>query len=129
MNEGGMKMNYLIQAFIRGIGPLIVMSLISLLMKNQGKAPQEVKGVFVAGLIMTVVAAASVLYEIEGWSFKKQLIVHHLAMLVTVYPLLLVSGWFKVENWLDALIVLGIFLLIGLAIIAGFFIYFTFIKR
>ena len=129
MNEGGMKMNYLIQAFIRGIGPLIVMSAISLLMKNQGKAPQEVKGVFVAGLIMTVVAAASVLYEIESWPFKKQLIVHHLAMLVTVYPLLLVSGWFKVETWLDALIVLGIFLLIGLAIIAGFFIYFTFIKR
>ena len=54
-------MKYLMQAFIRGIGPLIVMTAISLLMKNQGKAPQEVKGVFVAGLIMTVVAAASVL--------------------------------------------------------------------
>ena len=122
-------MNYLIQAFIRGIGPLIVMSAISLLMKNQGKAPQEVKGVFVAGLIMTVVAAASVLYEIEGWSFKKQLIVHHLAMLVTVYPLLLVSGWFRVKTWVDALIVLGIFYLVGMAIIAGFYLYSTFIKR
>lgn len=122
-------MKYLMQALIRGIGPLIVMSAISLLIKNQGKAPQEVKGVFVAGLIMTVVAAASVLYEIEGWSFTKQLIVHHLAMLVTVYPLLLVSGWFRVKTWLDALIVLGIFYLVGLAIIAGFYLYNTFIKR
>lgn len=122
-------MKYLMQAFIRGIGPLIVMTAISLLMKNQGKAPQEVKGVFVAGLIMTVVAAASVLYEIEGWSFTKQLIVHHLAMLVTVYPLLLVSGWFRVKTWLDALIVLGFFYLVGLAIIAGFYLYNTFIKH
>lgn len=122
-------MKYLMQAFIRGIGPLIVMTAISLLMKNQGKAPQEVKGVFVAGLIMTVVAAASVLYEIEGWSFTKQLIVHHLAMLVTVYPLLLVSGWFRVKTWLDALIVLGIFYLVGLAIIAGFYLYSTYIKH
>lgn len=121
-------MKYLMQALIRGIGPLIVMSAISLLIKNQGKAPQEVKGVFVAGLIMTVVAAASVLYEIEGWSFTKQLIVHHLAMLVTVYPLLLVSGWFRVKTWVDALIVLGIFYLVGLAIIAGFYLYSTFIK-
>ena len=121
-------MKYLMQAFIRGIGPLIVMTAISLLMKNQGKAPQEVKGVFVAGLIMTVVAAASVLYEIEGWSFTKQLIVHHLAMLVTVYPLLLVSGWFRVKTWLDALIVLGIFYLVGLAIIASFYLYSTYIK-
>lgn len=122
-------MKYLMQAFIRGIGPLIVMTAISLLMKNQGKAPQEVKGVFVAGLIMTVVAAASVLYEIEGWSFTKQLIVHHLAMLVTVYPLLLVSGWFRVKTWLDALIVLGIFYLVGIAIIASFYLYSTYIKH
>lgn len=122
-------MKYLMQAFIRGIGPLIVMTAISLLMKNQGKAPQEVKGVFVAGLIMTVVAAASVLYEIEGWSFTKQLIVHHLAMLVTVYPLLLVSGWFRVKTWLDALIVLGLFYLVGLAIIASFYLYSTYIKH
>ena len=122
-------MKYLMQAFIRGIGPLIVMTAISLLMKNQGKAPQEVKGVFVAGLIMTVVAAASVLYEIEGWSFTKQLIVHHLAMLVTVYPILLVSGWFRVKTWLDALIVLGIFYLVGLAIIASFYLYSTYIKH
>lgn len=122
-------MKYLMQALIRGIGPLIVMSAISLLIKNQGKAPQEVKGVFVAGLIMTVVAAASVLYEIEGWSFTKQLIVHHLAMLVTVYPLLLVSGWFRVKTWLDALIVLGIFYLVGLAIIASFYLYSTYIKH
>ena len=122
-------MKYLMQAFIRGIGPLIVMTAISLLMKNQGKAPQEVKGVFVAGLIMTVVASASVLYEIEGWSFTKQLIVHHLAMLVTVYPLLLVSGWFRVKTWLDALIVLGIFYLVGIAIIASFYLYSTYIKH
>ena len=73
-----------------------------------------------AGLVATCLAAASVIYEVSAWSFKKQIAIHALAMLVTVYPILLVSGWYKVENIVDALVVLAIFAAVG-AVLFTFF--------
>ncbi|NLX82409.1 MAG: DUF3021 domain-containing protein [Clostridiales bacterium] len=100
-------------ALIRGIIPLLIMSGISFIMKKQGMDAEQVNSTFIAGLIFTAVAAATVVYEVDAWTLKKQSLIHFGIMLVTVYPCLLVSGWFPVHGVVNALKVLGIFLLVG----------------
>lgn len=104
------------RAIIRGIIPFIFMSAISLMMKYQGVDVFQVKSTFFAGIIVTSVAAASVIYEIENWSLLKQSVAHFVIMLVTVFPCLLVSGWFKLNNTLDYIKVFGIFLFAGVVL-------------
>ena len=104
------------RAIIRGIIPFIIMTAISLMMKYQGVDVFQVKSTFLVGIIVTSVAAASVIYEIENWSLLKQTVVHFVIMLVTVFPCLLVSGWFKLNNILDYIKVFGIFLFAGVVL-------------
>ena len=104
------------RAIIRGIIPFIIMTAISLMMKYQGVDVFQVKSTFLVGIIVTSVAAASVIYEIENWSLLKQSVVHFVIMLVTVFPCLLVSGWFKLNNILDYIKVFGIFLFAGVVL-------------
>lgn len=101
------------QAIIKGAIPFVIMSILSLIMNTQNVDPFQVRSTFIVGIIITFVAAASVIYEIESWSFMKQLTVHFVIMLVTVYPCLLISGWFTLDNTVDYLKVLGIFMLTG----------------
>lgn len=101
------------QAIIRGVIPFVIMSILSLIMNTQNIDPFQVRSTFIVGIIITFVAAASVIYEIDSWSFTKQLIVHFITMLVTVYPCLLISGWFALNNAVDYLKVLGIFVITG----------------
>ena len=103
-------------AIIRGIIPFIIMTAISLMMKYQGVDVFQVKSTFLVGIIVTSVAAASVIYEIENWSLLKQSVVHFVIMLVTVFPCLLVSGWFKLNNILDYIKAFGIFLFAGVVL-------------
>lgn len=102
------------KAFIRGIIPLTLMTTISLIMKAQGFDPYETKSCFIVGIISAAVSAATVIYEIEQWSLIKQTIVHFLTMLVTVFPCLLISGWFSLYTTFDYLKVFGFFVLVGL---------------
>ncbi|MDO5695880.1 MAG: DUF3021 family protein [Eubacteriales bacterium] len=104
------------KAIIRGMIPLIIMTTISILMKYQGKNAFQVKSTFLVGIIVTSVAAASVIYEIESWSLLKQSVVHFGTMLVTIFPCLLVSDWFQLNNILDYIKVFGIFLFIGVVL-------------
>lgn len=103
-------------AVIRGGIPLLIMSGISLVMKLQGMDAFQVRSTFITGLIVTAVAAASVVYEVEGWTLLKQSLAHFLLMLVTVFPCLLLSGWFPVRGFVDVLKVLGMFVLAGAAL-------------
>lgn len=104
------------QAVIRGAIPLAIMTILSLIMRSQAIDPFQVRSTFIVGLILTSVAAASVIYEIESWSLAKQSVVHFFIMLVTVYPCLLISGWFSLNDAFDYLKVLGIFLLVGVVL-------------
>ena len=103
-------------AILRGIIPLIIMTIISIIMKYQGIDPFQVRGTFIVGIIIALVAAASVIYEIENWSLFKQLVIHFLIMLVTVLPCLYISGWYKLNNVLDYVKVFGIFLFVGIVL-------------
>lgn len=103
-------------AILRGIIPLIIMTIISIIMKYQGIDPFQVRGTFIVGIIIASVAAASVIYEIKNWSLFKQSVIHFLIMLVTVLPLLYISGWYKLNSVLDYVKVFGIFLFVGIVL-------------
>lgn len=103
-------------AILRGIIPLIIMTIISIIMKYQGIDPFQVRGTFIVGIIIASVAASSVIYEIENWSLFKQSVIHFLIMLVTVLPLLYISGWYKLNSVLDYVKVFGIFLFVGIVL-------------
>ena len=103
-------------AILTGIIPLIIMTIISIIMKYQGIDPFQVRGTFIVGIIIASVAAASVIYEIENWSLFKQSVIHFLIMLVTVLPLLYISGWYKLNSVLDYVKVFGIFLFVGIVL-------------
>lgn len=102
------------QSVIRGAIPLVIMTAISISLHFQSTDPAQAKSTFISGLIISFVAAASVIYEIRQWTFLKQSMIHFLIMLVTVFPCLLLSGWFKLRTLIDYIVVLGVFLLSGL---------------
>jgi len=103
------------QALLRGGIPLIIMVGISFILYLQGK-DADAKGTFFASLIAFFVGAATIIYNIDHWSLTKQSGVHFLIMLVTVYPILLVSGWFNIASLLDALKVFLVFISVGVVI-------------
>ncbi|MBC2576706.1 DUF3021 family protein [Peptostreptococcus canis] len=112
------------EAVVRGVFPFIIMTAISLIMKYQKMDAFQVRSTFIVGIIVTVVASASVIYDIENWSLFKQSIVHFLIMLITVFPCLIVSGWFELNTPIDYLKVLLIFMLVGIILwVIAYFIF------
>lgn len=103
------------KALLRGGIPFVIMGGIALLLFFQNKYP-DAKGTFMASLIAFFVGAATVIYNIDHWSLTKQSGIHFLIMLITVYPILLVSGWFEISTILDAIKIFLVFILVGLVI-------------
>ncbi|MGN8647977.1 DUF3021 family protein [Gracilibacillus sp. HCP3S3_G5_1] len=101
-----------INALLRGGIPFIIMSGIALLLNYQEKY-SDAKSTFFASLIAFFVGATTVIYNIDHWSLTKQSVVHFLIMLITVYPILLLSGWFTIVSVFDALKVFLVFILVG----------------
>jgi len=104
-----------VKALLRGGIPFIIMGGIALMLYYQEKYT-DAKGTFIASFIVFFVGAASVIYNIEHWSLLKQSIIHFLIMLVTIYPILLVSGWFPVTSVMDAFNIFILFFLVGVCL-------------
>lgn len=113
-------MKLLFSGLIRGGIPFLIMSGVALLLNFQNKS-WEAKGTFCSALIILIVGVSSVIYDIAQWNLLKQSIIHFLLMLVTIYPVLLFSGWFPVHNFKDGLVVFGYFLFVGLILWSLFF--------
>ena len=107
-------MHYILSAAIRGAIPFIIMSIFSWIMKLQHIDDYSVKSTFITGLIITAVAATSVIYDVKSWSLIKQSVVHFLIMLATIYPCLVFSGWFPTKSILDLVKIFGFFLIVGI---------------
>lgn len=105
---------------IRGGIPFLIMSGIALLLNFQSKS-WKAKGTFCSALIILIVGASSIIYDIAQWNLLKQSIIHFLLMLVTIYPVLLFSCWFLVHNFKDGLVVFCYFLFVGLILWSLFF--------
>lgn len=107
-------MHYILSAGIRGAIPFIIMSTLSGIMKLQHIDDYSVNSTFITGLIITAVAATSVIYDVTSWTLARQSIVHFLIMLITVYPCLVFSGWFSTKSILDLVKIFGFFLIAGI---------------
>ena len=89
------------------------MSALALMMEYQKIDQSQIKGTFLTGVIISIVAAASVIYDIKKWSLLKQSAIHFVIMILTIFPCLLISGWYELSSFADYLKVFGIFLLCG----------------
>ncbi|RBP00850.1 DUF3021 family protein [Rossellomorea aquimaris] len=106
-------MNLWIKGLIRGIIPFGFMIIISLLW-NQFQGSTDISNTFFFyGLIAFFLGLASVVYEIEKWRFLKQIMVHYLVMLLTVFPTLLLSGFYPLDSFRDAVNVFFLFNKVG----------------
>src|SRR5699024_1576064 len=103
----------ILQILYRAIIPFVVMSFISMILLLQEKNYQA-KGTFITSLIILILGLSSFIYEIHTINLKQKTIIHFALMLVTIYPILLLNGWFKLNIFLDYLKVFGIFISFGI---------------
>lgn len=113
----------LIQILQRGGIPFAIMGAISALLYLQGE-PADARELLIVAVMLFSIGAATLIYDIDSWLVAKKIAAHFGVMCATVYPCLLISGWFPLDNVLDALAVFGYFVTVGVAILAGFGVYY-----
>lgn len=91
-------MKLYLKGLIRGTLPFAVMLSMYAWNDFQGNA-DDAKAFLFYGFMALFLGLASIIYELKQWSFRKQIIVHYLTMLVTVFPLLLLSGYYKIGSF------------------------------
>ncbi|WP_320339043.1 DUF3021 family protein [Enterococcus faecalis] len=116
-----MKISYIVQVLLRGGIPFVIMGGISGIMKLQNMSTFQIKSTFLTGVIISIVSATSIIYQVDHWSLMKQSGVHFLIMVLTVFPCLLISGWYPLNNLFDFFKILGIFLLVGIVLWSVFY--------
>ncbi|UTC75094.1 DUF3021 family protein [Treponema sp. OMZ 792] len=67
-------------------------------------------------IISASVSGFSALYDYDVWSVKKKITLHTIAMLCTVYPALLYSGWFDTSKISGYFIALASFAGVGIVL-------------
>ena len=115
-------MKHVRNALIRSSIPFGVTLIIALWMNSQR---MDIRSVIFGGLIGMILAASSVIYDMDGWSVKKQSVIHFITMAITLLPCLIFSGWYTLKTFTDLMVLLGSFLLSGLALWLFFYFLFT----
>lgn len=100
------------QIFIRGIIPFVIMSSIAAFLYYDGQFGPA-SDTFLTGIIITIVSGASVIYDLDQISLPKRSLLHVAAMVITVYPILVFSGWFNTSSFVDYVLIFIIFLITG----------------
>ncbi|MFV0435488.1 MAG: DUF3021 domain-containing protein [Leucobacter sp.] len=104
--------------------PLLIMTSIGIVLLAQGKS-EDGRATLAVGVIIAATAGASVIYQVDRWTLRKQSFVHFAIMLVTVLPALLFSGWFPLGNAWGYVAVVGTFLGVGIILWTAFYFIFT----
>lgn len=80
-------------------------------------------------MIVFFLGLTSVIYQIGHWRFSKKIIVHYGAMLMTVFPTLLLSGFYQLNSFMD--IVRGYieFNLAGILLVTLTYLIFKLVKK
>ena len=91
-------MNLFLKGLIRGVILFVFLLIISLWTKFQGSVDTS-NAFFFNGVIAFFLGLTSVIYQINQWSFKKQIIAHYIVMLITVFPTLLLSGFYPLNSF------------------------------
>src|SRR5699024_937060 len=87
---------------IRGTVHGIILSSISIWNKLHGCVGRSRIFLFYS-LIAFVLGLTSVIYQIKQWNFLKQIVAHYIAMLITVFPTLLLWGAYPLDSLGDVL--------------------------
>ncbi|MDN6293771.1 MAG: DUF3021 domain-containing protein [Alkalibacterium sp.] len=103
------------KSFLRGGIPFVIMEAFALVLYLQGER-SESKNLFFGGLVLLILGSTTVIYNIDQWSLTKQSAIHFSIMLATLFPILLLSGWYPVTSLHDILQVFAIFVSSGLVI-------------
>ena len=106
-------MKQLKKGFLRGSVPFIFLMIASLILLFLGIRDAAAES-FSIGVIAFFLGFTSVIYEIQSWRFSTQIFVHYLAMLLTVFPTLLLSGMYSIESLGDVLGVYFLFNKVGI---------------
>lgn len=115
MREKKINQKLIKKSLLRGGIPFAIMEIFAIALYVQGKSVDS-KDLFFGGFILLVLGGATVIYNIDHWSLMKQSMVHFIIMLATVFPILLLSGWYPVSSFVDGLQVFVIFALVGIVI-------------
>lgn len=91
-------MKLFLKGLIRGILPFAFMLAMYAWNNFQGRTA-DAKDFLFYGFMALFLGLASIIYEVKQWSFRKQIFVHYLTMLVTVFPLLLLSGYYQTDSF------------------------------
>lgn len=108
-----MGVHLLIKGITFGGIPFIIMSIIAYALYSQNDI-SNARSVFCVALIGLVIGFATIIYDINQWSLTRKTIIHFVCMLLTIYPILLFSGWFPLKSIKDGLIIFGYFVLTGI---------------
>ncbi len=114
-------MKLFLKGLTRGAIPFIFMLAMSIWNYFQGPSTDARTFLF-NGLIILFLGIASVIYEIRDWSFFKQITIHYITMLLTVLPILLLSGYYPLNSFSDLLDVFLLFNKVGLMLFVATFI-------
>ncbi|EMB53321.1 DUF3021 family protein [Streptococcus mutans] len=72
------------------------------------------RNVLCTGIIITAIAGAWNIYDLNSLSLIKRSLIHFLLMVITILPTLLLSGWFPIKTFGDIVLMIAIFLCSGL---------------
>ncbi|WP_366141299.1 DUF3021 family protein [uncultured Rossellomorea sp.] len=84
---------------------------------------------FFYGQFSFFIGLASVIYEIEQWRFFKQMMAQYLVMLLTVFPTLLLNGFYPLVSFRDVVNVFFLFNKVGVILFLITYLIFTWRKR
>ena len=121
-------LDLLIKGLIRGIIPFVLLLIISIWNKIQGSVEVSSE-FFFYGLIAFFLGLTSVIYEIHQWNFSKQIIAHYGAMLITVFPTLLISGFYPLNSFVDFVKVYIEFNMTGIILFFSTYLLFKLIRK
>ncbi len=110
-------------SLIKALG-LFFLLLILAFIFNYQKHFKSAKNIFYFAAILLVIQLSNVVFKIPNWTAAKQTFSHFILMLCSVYPLLLLSGWFPRKTHGDRIKVL-LLLVTSLLIIYLFFLIFS----
>lgn len=121
-------MNLILKGLVRGVIPLVFLLIISLGTKLQG-AVDISNAFFFYGVIAFFLGLTSVIYQINQWNFSKQIIAHYGAMLFTIFPTLLLSGFYPLNSFADLVKVYLEFNMVGIILFFSTYLLFKLIRK
>lgn len=85
------------KATLATVIPLAIMTAIGIALLAQGDT-EAGRGTLCVGVIAAAVSGSSFIYQVERWSLLRQSLMHIGIMLVTVFPALLLTGWYDLST-------------------------------